>query len=137
MKIIKNRKRDEGFSLTELMVVLVIIGVLVLLALPRLLPVVTKAKTTEAKLMLKQVHTLQQSFKFEYDRYTSVLPDIGFEQTKLVNDGGQARYRLEIVSADMKSFVAQAVAIVDFDEDGVFNVWTVDETGAIREKIPD
>ena len=55
---------EEGFSLTELMVVLVIIGVLVLLALPKLLPLVTKAKTTEAKLMLKQVHTLQQSYKF-------------------------------------------------------------------------
>ena len=39
-------KTQSGFSLTELMVVLVIIGVLVLLALPKLLPVVTKAKTT-------------------------------------------------------------------------------------------
>ena len=53
-------RHNEGFSLTELMVVLVIIGVLVLLALPKLLPVVTKAKTTEAKLMLKQVQTLEQ-----------------------------------------------------------------------------
>ncbi len=128
---------EDGFSLAELMVVLVIIGVLVLLALPRLLPVVTKAKTIEAKLMLKQLHTLQQSYKFEYDRYASSLSAIGFEQTKLVNDGGQARYRLEIVSADIKSFVAQAVAVVDFDEDGMFNVWVVDETGGIREKIPD
>lgn len=84
---------ENGFSLTELMVVLVIVGVLVLLALPRLLPVVTKAKNTEAKLMLKQIHTLQQTFKFEYDRYASSLPDIGFEQTKLINDGGQARYK--------------------------------------------
>lgn len=67
----------------------------------------------------------------------NALSDIGFKQTKLVNDGGQARYRLEIVSADMKSFVAQAVATVDFDEDGNYNVWTVDETGAIREKVPD
>lgn len=41
MNVIRN---ESGFSLTELMVVLIIIGVLVLLALPRLLPVVTKAK---------------------------------------------------------------------------------------------
>ena len=33
----------DAFSLTELMVVLVIVGVLVLLALPKLLPVVTKS----------------------------------------------------------------------------------------------
>ena len=57
----KSDRSEAGFSLTELMVVLVIIGVLVLLALPRLLPIVTKAKTTEAKLMLKQVYTFEQS----------------------------------------------------------------------------
>jgi len=126
-----------GFSLTELMVVLVIIGVLVLLALPKLLPLVTKAKTTEAKLMLKQVHTLEQSYKFEYDRYSQVLSEIGFEQTKLITENGQARYKIEVVSADEKSFVAQATSVVDFDNDGIFNVWIVDENGAIKEKVPD
>jgi type IV pilus assembly protein PilE len=81
----------DGFSLTELMVVLVIIGVLVLLALPKLLPIVTKAKTTEAKLMLKQVYTLEQSYKFENDHYSTNPSEIGFEQEKLVSQGGQAR----------------------------------------------
>src|SRR5712692_10313418 len=89
----RNRGRfrtEHGFSLTELMVVLVIIGVLVLLALPKLLPIVTKAKTTEAKLMLKQVYTLEQSYKFEHDRYSNILNEIGFEQERLVSQGGQA-----------------------------------------------
>jgi type IV pilus assembly protein PilE len=128
---------NHGFSLTELMVVLVIIGVLVLLALPKLLPLVTKAKTTEAKLMLKQVITLEQSYKFESDRFSATLTDIGFEQTKLINDGGQARYKIEIVSADEKSFVAIATSVVDFNNNGTFNVWEADQTGAIREKVPD
>src|SRR5437667_12574809 len=94
-KLVKN---EEGFSLTELMVVLVIIGVLVLLALPKLLPIVTKAKTTEAKLMLKQVYTLEQSYKLEHDHYTNVLSEIGFEQDKLISQGGQARYKIEIAA---------------------------------------
>jgi type IV pilus assembly protein PilE len=128
---------SHGFSLTELMVVLVIIGVLVLLALPKLLPLVTKAKTTEAKLMLKQVLTLEQSYKFENDRYSSSLTDIGFEQTKLISEGGQARYKIEVVSADEKSFVAIATSTVDFNNNGTFNVWEADQTGAIREKVPD
>jgi type IV pilus assembly protein PilE len=129
--------RNGGFSLTELMVVLVIIGVLVLLALPKLLPLVTKAKTTEAKLMLKQVITLEQSYKFEHDRYTQVLSEIGFEQSKLISEGGQARYKVEVVSADEKSFVVQATSVVDFNNNGIFNVWVADETGAIKEKVPD
>jgi len=126
-----------GFSLTELMVVLVIIGILVLLALPRLLPIVTKAKTTEAKLMLKQLYTLEQSYKFEHDRYSLTSSDIGFEQEKLVSQGGQARYKIEIVSSDEKSFIAQATSVVDFNGNGVYNVWAVDETGVVKEKVPD
>ncbi|MBI1806242.1 MAG: prepilin-type N-terminal cleavage/methylation domain-containing protein [Ignavibacteria bacterium] len=126
-----------GFSLTELMVVLVIIGVLVLLALPKLLPIVTKAKTTEAKLMLKQVYTLEQSYKFEHDHYTTALSEIGFEQEKLISQGGQARYKIEVASAEEKSFVATATSTVDFNSNGAYNVWTVDETGAIKEKVPD
>ena len=136
----KKRRRvngNNGFSMTELMVVLVIIGVLVLLALPRLRPVVTKAKTTEAKLMLKQVYTLEQSYKFEQDRYSQGLADIGFEQEKLVTEGGQARYKIEITSADEKGFAALATSVVDFNNNGVFNVWVVDQNGVIKEKIPD
>ena len=136
-KMVRRFSRESAFSLTELMVVLVIIGVLVLLALPRLLPLVTKAKTTEAKLMLKHIYTLEQSYKYEHDRYSTTLSEIGFEQAKLISEGGQARYKLEVLSADESSFVAQAVSVVDYDNDGVFNVWAVDQTGAIKEKVPD
>ncbi len=128
---------QSGFSMTELMVVLVIIGVLTLLALPRLMPLVTRAKTTEAKLMLKQVYTLEKSFKYEHDVYSTSLIDIGFEQETLVTDGGQARYRVEILTADEKSFSAQATAVVDFNNNGTLNVWITDQTGAIGEKVPD
>jgi type IV pilus assembly protein PilE len=131
------RKDESGFSLTELMIVLVIIGILVLLALPKLLPVVTKAKTTEAKLMLKQVQMLEQAYKYERDRYSPQLAEIGFEQERLVSQGGQARYRVEITNADERGFQAQATAVVDYDNDGTFNVWVVDQTGVVNEKVPD
>ncbi len=127
----------SGFSMVELMVVLVIIGILVLLALPRLEPVVSKAKETEAKLMLKQVYTLEKSYKYENDIYSNSLANIGFEQDSLVTEGGRARYRISIVSADANSFVAEATAVVDFNGNGQFNVWTVDQTGNIIEKVPD
>lgn len=133
-KILKNQ---SGFSITELLVVLVIIGVLVLLALPRLMPVVTKAKTTEAKLSLKQVYMLQKSYKFEYDKYSANLNEIGFEQEKFVEEGGSARYRIELVESDLNSFKATATSTVDFDNDGTFNVWEVNQDGQIKEVVPD
>ena len=123
--------------MTELMVVLVIIGVLVLLALPRLLPVVTKAKATEAKLNLKQVYMLEKAFKYEYDRYSPTLSEIGFEQEKLITEGGTARYTIEIEIAEISKFRALATSAVDFDDDGIFNVWEVTEEGILKEIIPD
>ncbi len=128
---------QQGFSLTELMVVLVIIGILALLAIPRFTNVATKAKTTEAKTMLKQVHTLQSSYHFEYDMYSESLPNIGFEQVALISDGGTARYLIHIERADAAGYVVVATSVVDFDKDGVFNVWHVDQSGRIVERIPD
>ncbi|MFC2139720.1 type IV pilin protein [Bacteroidota bacterium] len=130
-------KKDDGFSMTELMVALVIIGVLVLLALPRLMPVVTKAKATEAKLSLKQVYMLEKAFKYEYDRYSSELAEIGFEQEILITDEGTARYVVEINEASVTSFRATAKSVVDFDNDGSFNEWEVTEKGMIKEIVPD
>jgi type IV pilus assembly protein PilE len=128
---------DTGFSLTELMVVLVIIGVLVLLALPKLLPVVTKAKTTEAKLQLKQLYTLEQAYRYEHDAYSTQMSEIGFEQEKLISEGGQARYKIEIVSADEKHFKAQATSTIDFNGNGRFDTWLMDESGSLKNTIPD
>ncbi|MEX2379157.1 MAG: prepilin-type N-terminal cleavage/methylation domain-containing protein, partial [Vicingaceae bacterium] len=42
----------KAFTLTELLVVLIIVGILVLLALPKLMPLISKAKSTEAQLQL-------------------------------------------------------------------------------------
>lgn len=130
-------KDSRGFTITELLVVLIIIGVLVLLALPRLLPVVTKAKTTEAKLNLKQVYMLEKSYKFENDKYSPDLAEIGYEQEKLVTEGGNARYKIAITIAELNSFIANATSVVDFDNDGTFNVWEVNQDGTIKEIIPD
>ena len=137
MNAIPQLRDEQGFSLTELMVVLVIIGILALLAIPRFTNVATKAKATEAKTMLKQVHTLQSAYHFEYDVYAENLQSIGFEQVGLVTDGGTARYVLAVEAADPANYVVTATSVVDFDKDGVFNVWQVDQTGRIAERLPD
>jgi type IV pilus assembly protein PilE len=128
---------ESGFSLTELLVVIVIIGILASLAIPKFLSVTTKAKTTEAKLMLKQVHSLQMSYYLENDIYSNNLPAIGFMQDKLKTEGGTARYLIEITEASAIKFLATATAVIDFDKDGTKNVWSVDQDGIIKEVVPD
>ncbi|MFQ6606906.1 MAG: type IV pilin protein [Fidelibacterota bacterium] len=121
-----------GFTLTELLVVLVIIGLLVLLAVPKFTSVVGKTKKTEAKLMLNQVHVLEESYRDEHDRYSQDLEEIGFEQEKLTTEGGKARYKIEIVEADDTSFVATAIAVVDIDRDGVMDKWQIDHQKELK-----
>ena len=82
----------KAFTLNELLVVLIIIGILVLLALPSLLPLITKAKATEAKLQLDHVATLQQTHFYTYSKYSEDLDEIGFEQQSLVTEDGNANY---------------------------------------------
>lgn len=128
---------DAGFSLTELMVVVVIVGILAMLAIPRFLNVTTEAKMTEAKMMLRQVQTLQQAYRYGSDTYSADLAAIGFQQVALQPDGGTARYRIAIEQADAAGFVATATSVVDFDQDGVFNVWEASASGEIRQRTPD
>jgi type IV pilus assembly protein PilE len=122
-----------------LLVVLVIIGILILLALPELMPLVTRAHSIEAKNGLKMVQTLEKTYFYEHSRYTTDLQTIGFEQQKLVSDGedGSAKYMIEIVEANSGTFLARATAVVDFDADGQYNVWEIDHAGLLLEKIQD
>ena len=123
--------------LAVVLVVLVIIGILVLIALPNLMPLISRAKATEAQQQLTYLHTLQRSNFYTYSRYSSSLDELGFEQSRLVTDGGQANYLVEIVEASAHGFRATATAVVDFDGDGVYNVWEIDQDKNLRETVKD
>lgn len=132
-------KKLKAYTLTEILVVLVIIGILVLLALPNLLPLITKAKSTEAKVQLEHLSTLQKTFFYEKSKYSSDLTEIGFIQEKLTTDGkdGKANYKIEIVKATNNAFLARATAVTDFDGDGTFNVWEIDQDKNLKEVVAD
>lgn len=142
MNVLKSRVLGEkvnSFTLSELLVVLVIIGILVLMALPVLMPLISRTRSIEAKQGLKHLYTLQKTHFYEFARYSSDLARIGFEQEKLTTEGedGKANYMFEMVEADATGFIARATAVVDFDGDGEFNVWEVDESNNIREVVQD
>lgn len=128
---------ENGFSLTEVLVVIVIIGILVLLAIPKFTTIITRAKSTEAKTILKHLHMLQQAYYYEHNRYSAILADVGFEQVTLVTEGGEARYQVEILHAASSEYLAQARAVIDFDKDGQFNIWQIDQSGLPRQIVMD
>ncbi|MDB5134664.1 MAG: ral secretion pathway protein GspG [Mucilaginibacter sp.] len=133
------QKRVRAYTLTEILVVLVIIGILVLLALPNLLPIITKAKSTEAKIQLEHIQTLEKTYFYEHSKYSKDLTEIGFIQEKLTteNKDGRANYRIEISNATNTTFTARATAVVDFNGNGTFNVWEIDQDKTLKEVTPD
>lgn len=126
-----------SYNLQEILIVLVIIGILLLLALPNLMPLISKAKSIEAQTQLKYIYNSQTSYRFMYSKYASDLNDIDFEAPKTVKDNGTANYVYEVMAASNNSFKVRATAITDFDGDGVFNVWEIDENGNPKQTVKD
>lgn len=127
----------QAFTLQELLVVLVIIGILVLIALPNLMPLISRAKSTEAKMQLGHIYNLEKNYFYMYSKYSMDPEEIGFEQEPLVTDNGAANYRIEVTEATTNTFKAKATAVADFDGDGVFNVWEIDQDKKLLEVTRD
>ena len=76
---LKSLKRQDGFTLVELMVVVAIIGLLSAVAIPNFKKYQAKAKVSEAKLQLSAAYTAEQSFFSDFNMYSNCLPYMGFD----------------------------------------------------------
>jgi len=136
----KNKKGKyslDAYSMTEILIVLCIIGILLLMVLPSQTSVISQAKSIEAQSMLNHLYGLQKNHFYRYSRYSSDFEEIGFEPALTIDDGGQAVYKIEIIEASTNSFKATATSLSDFDDDGSYNTWEIDNKKALRETVKD
>lgn len=132
------RKQKLGaFTMFELLLAMAIIGILASLSVPLYLPLISRAKSVEAKLQLRHVLMLQKNYFYVNSKYTTNINELGFEQPKLVTADGQANYKIDITDASVSGFTAKATAVSDFDGDGQFNVWQITADEKVKEVTPD
>ncbi len=64
-------RRNKGFTLIELMIVVAIIGILAAIAIPNFLRFQLKSKTSEGKVNLSAIRTAEESYLAEFGSYVS------------------------------------------------------------------
>ena len=73
-------RRQLGFSLIELMTVVMVIGILAAIAIPRYMSVIERNRTLEAKQTLADMFTAQESFHHIFQSYATCLGVMGVAQ---------------------------------------------------------
>lgn len=131
------KTKVSSFNLQELLVVLVIIGILILLALPNLMPLIAKAKSLEAQTQLKHLYNLEKQYFFMHSKYTLEFNTLDFEAPKNVLENGNANYSYEVIESTNSTFIARATAVTDFDGDGIFNIWEINQNQQLIEVVKD
>ena len=122
------QKKESGFSLVELMIVVGIIGVLATMAVPRFQQFQAKAKMAGARNMLGHLYTLEQSFHLDNNRYEPMTQygrltnssnrnnctkpqgaqNIGFEIVPCTQNGPVPRYSYNVTVNNTSSFTGVA-----------------------------
>ncbi|MBD3169191.1 MAG: prepilin-type N-terminal cleavage/methylation domain-containing protein [candidate division Zixibacteria bacterium] len=138
MNSIKNKR---GFTLVELMIVVVIVGILAALAIGRYLTATTKVKQSEAKGILKQIYTLERAYFQEYGHYWPSDGSTISADSSIANRGNfsmlaikveimeNARYHYAL-TGNPNNFNVVATA-TGLDDDPTNDVWRIDNTGTL------
>jgi type IV pilus assembly protein PilA len=107
------------------MIVVMLIGIIAALAIPRFMNTTASTKQTEAKGILKQIYTLERTYFQEHGTYTDDIAALGVELMT------QRWYTYSVVSTGTDFTATANAPDPGIDDDPAPDTWVVDGTGLI------
>lgn len=81
-------KRNKGFTLIELMITVVVVGILATIAIPSYNGYVIKTNRTEGKALLMEVMQKEEKYYNERNNYTTTLTQLGYSASPIISEKG-------------------------------------------------
>lgn len=118
--------RRDGFTLIELMIVVIIIGMLATIAIPKFAAQTQRARSVEAKSFLKLLAIMEQAFYDDHGRFTTALDSLDVD----VADAQYWTFSISQTSATVYTAVATEKQDCNHDLD-TSDTWTITNANLI------
>ncbi|MCF6764885.1 type IV pilin protein [Thiotrichales bacterium 19S3-7] len=114
-------KAHQGFTLIEIVITIVIIGIILLIAIPSYNTYIQHSRRYEATSTLEALYLLQKKYHLKYDHYATLDQIWHRKQT----DNHYYRLSVSNVSTDTVTLKASAINTQKDDQEGKINCSTL------------
>jgi type IV pilus assembly protein PilE len=125
------RTRHVGFTLLELLVVIVVLGLLLSIAVPNYSAYVERSRRSDARSALLEIASAQERIYFERNQYTGTVTDVWSHQIGGKAVSSEGFYEIEVVLTDKDPNRFTATARVQGKQAGDADCtsFSIDDTG--------
>lgn len=104
------RRQTDGFTLIELMIVIVIVGILTTIALPAYQDYARKSRRAEAIALMLDLQLTQEKYRANNISYAPSLAAMGITTSYVTNQVSASYYTISATSATNNTYTITAVA---------------------------